>query len=344
MAARVEKERIMSKVFIIAEAGVNHNGSLKIAKKMVCVAVKSGADAIKFQTFQAQLLASKFAPKAMYQKKTTGRNESQLEMIKKLEISVDAHKELIRYCRTKKINFLSSPFDLESIDLLARLGLRTLKIPSGEITNLPYLRKIGSLRKKIIMSTGMATLSEVKDALGILVKSGTKKKDVIVLHCNTEYPTQFKDVNLLAMVTMKNILGVGVGYSDHTLGIEAAIAAVALGAQVIEKHFTLNKDMPGPDHQASLEPQELKKMVRGIRNVELALGLGVKRPSSSEFKNIRIARKSIVASKNIAKGECFSVSNITVKRPGSGISPMNLDDVLGRSAKKDFKADEFIEI
>lgn len=344
MVIRVRKEKKMPKVFIIAEAGVNHNGSLKIAKKMVDVAARAGADAIKFQTFYAQSSVSKFAPKAMYQKKTTYKDESQQEMIKKLELSSNAHKELIRYCRVKKIMFLSSPFDLESIDFLARLKLKTFKIPSGEITNLPYLRKIGSLQRKIIMSTGMATLGEVKDALDILVKSGTKKKNIIVLHCNTEYPTPFKDVNLLAMVTMKNILGVQVGYSDHTLGIEGAIAAVALGARVIEKHFTLNKKMLGPDHQASIEPDELKRMVNAVRNVEVAIGSGVKETSPSENANIGVARKSIVARVNIKMGERLNKDNLAVKRPGTGISPMRWDDVLGKVAKKDFYQDELIKI
>ncbi|MDP8213482.1 MAG: N-acetylneuraminate synthase [Candidatus Zapsychrus exili] len=334
----------MSKVFVIAEAGVNHNGSLKIAKKMVDAAAKAGADAIKFQTFNAQSLVSKFAPKAMYQKNAAGKDESQLEMIRKLELDLSAHKELIRYCRTKKIMFLSSPFDLESIDLLAHLGLRIFKIPSGEITNLPFLRKIGSLHKKIIMSTGMSSLAEVKEALDILVKSGTKKKNIVVLHCNTEYPTPFKDVNLSAMLTMKNKLGVKVGYSDHTLGIETAIAATALGATVIEKHLTLDKNMPGPDHKASLEPGELKHMVNAIRNIEIALGHGIKKPSQSEFKNMKVVRKSIVASSAIRKGDLFSEYNIAAKRLGTGISPMKWDQVIGRQAKKDFKPDELVRL
>lgn len=332
----------MQKVFIIAEAGVNHNGSLKIAKKMVDVAVSAGVDAIKFQTFHAESLVSKFAPKAMYQKKATGKDGSQLEMIKKLELSLNAHKKLIRYCRAKKIMFLSSPFDSGSIDFLARMGLRTFKIPSGEITNLPYLRKIGSLRRKIIMSTGMATLGEVKNAFNILVKSGTKKKDILVLHCNTEYPTPFKDVNLLAMITIKNALGVQVGYSDHTLGVEAAIAATALGASVIEKHFTLDKDMAGPDHRASLEPHELRLMVSSIRNISVALGNGIKKPSPSEAKNMSMARKNIVALDNIRQGGVFNENNISVKRCWEGISAMRWDEVIGRIAKRDFKKDELI--
>ncbi len=334
----------MSKVFIIAEAGVNHNGSLAAAKKMVDAAAQAGADAVKFQTFRAGSLVSKGAPKALYQKKTTDRDESQLEMLKKLEMGLPAHKELIRYCRTKKIMFLSSPFDLESIDRLARLGLRIFKIPSGEITNLPYLRKIGSLRSKIIMSTGMATLAEVQEALVVLVKSGTPKKDIVVLHCNTGYPTPFKDVNLSAMPAMKDALGVRVGYSDHTLGIEAAIAAAALGASVIEKHFTLDKNTRGPDQQASLEPDELQDMVNAVRHVEAAMGCGVKKVSPSEKPNIGAARKSIVARIPIKKGERFDEKNLTVKRPGTGISPMRWDDVLGKAARRNFYQDELIEL
>jgi len=334
----------MPKVFIIAEAGVNHNGSLKIAKKMVDAAAASGADAVKFQTFNAESLVSKFAPKAGYQKRATGNREGQLEMIRKLELTQDAHKELMRYCQKKKIIFLSSPFDLESIDFLARLGLRIFKIPSGEITNLPYLRKIGSLHKKIIISTGMSTLAEVKDALKVLVKSGTKKKDITVLHCNTEYPTPFKDVNLLAMVTMKNALGVTVGYSDHTLGIEAAVAAVALGAEVIEKHFTLDKNMPGPDHKASLNPDELKHIVIAVRNVGKSFGDGIKRPSASEIKNMSIIRKSIVAKKDIENREVFTIQNVTIKRPGNGISPMLWDRIIGKIAKQSFRRDQLIKL
>lgn len=344
MEIRVKKEKRISKVFIIAEAGVNHNGCMKTAKKMVDVAAKSGADAVKFQTFNAESLVSRFAQKADYQKKTTDKKESQLEMIKKLELSFEHHKELIDYCRLKKIIFLSSPFDLESIDLLVKLKLNILKIPSGEMTNLPYLRKIGSLRKKIILSTGMSTLQEIKEALQVLTKGGTKKKNIIVLHCNTEYPTPFKDVNLKAMLTIKNKLRVAVGYSDHTLGIEAPIAATALGASVIEKHFTLDKKMPGPDHQASLDPEELENIVKAIRHIEIALGNGIKKPSSSELKNIYIARKSIVAKIDIKKGEMFSEENITVKRPATGINPMRWDVVLGKVAKKNFYKDDLIHV
>lgn len=341
---RVKKEDQMRKVFIIAEAGVNHNGSLRIAKKMVDVAANASADAVKFQTFNAESLVSKYAHKAKYQKMTPTDDKSQLEMIKRLELGLGAHKELLRYCRNKKIIFLSSAFDLVSVELLARLGLRIFKIPSGEITNLPYLRKIGSLHKKVIMSTGMASLKEIKDALDVLVKCGTRKQDITVLQCNTEYPTPFKDANLSAMLTIKDKLGVQVGYSDHTLGIEVAIAAVALGASVIEKHFTLDKNKSGPDHKASLDPKELKNLVASIRNIEKALGSGVKNPSPSEAINIGVVRKSIVAARDIKKDEFFNKNNLTVKRPGTGISPMKWDDVLGKVAKKDFYQDELIKI
>jgi N,N'-diacetyllegionaminate synthase len=334
----------MPKVFIIAEAGVNHNGSLKIAKKMVDVAVSAGADAIKFQTFHARLLASKFAPKAAYQRKTMGKDENQLEMIKRLELGLSAHKELIRYCRAKKIAFLSTPFDLESIGLLQRLGLRMIKVSSGEVTNLPYLRKIGSLRKKIIISTGMANLKEIRKALDILISSGTKKNDITVLHCNTAYPTPMEDVDLKAMIAIRDKFKVKVGYSDHTLGIEVPIAAVALGASIIEKHFTLDKNMNGPDHKSSLERNELKAMVSAVRNIEQALGRGIKRPSKSERKNMHIARKSIIAKQNIRRGEVLTEDNITIKRPGTGISPMNWDEVIGRIAKRSFSQDELIQL
>lgn len=332
------------KVFIIAEAGVNHNGSIEIAKKMIDEAKRAGADAIKFQSFKAELLVSKKAEKAEYQKKLTDRNESQFEMIKKLELDEESQKQLFSYCKKKKINFLLSPFDLDSIDLLNKLGLGTFKIPSGEITNLPYLRKLGKLDKKIILSTGMADLGEIEDALDILIVSGTKKENITVLHCNTEYPTPFGDVNLKAMITIKNAFNIEVGYSDHTPGIEIPIAAVALGAVVIEKHFTLDKNMEGPDHKASLEPSELKAMVEAIRNIEKALGDGIKKPSKSEINNKPIARKSLVAIKEIKKAEIFTEENIGIKRPGNGISPMRWDEVIGKTAGKDFKIDDLIEI
>ncbi len=334
----------MGKTYIIAEAGINHNGDVKIAKKMISVAANAGADAIKFQTFKTERGISRFAPKAEYQKRTTGSHESQFDMVKKWELGVDAHKQLLNYCRKTGIIFLSTPFDLQSVDMLDGLGLKVFKVPSGEITNLPYLRKVGSLKKKIIMSTGMADVKEIEKALHILEAAGTKRESITILHCNTAYPTPPKDVNLMAMLTIKNMFKVKIGYSDHTLGIEVPIAAVALGATVIEKHFTLDKKMLGPDHGASLEPEELSAMICAIRNIEKALGNGVKRPSKSEFKNRAIARKSIVASRDIIKGSRFTKSNIEVKRPGTGISAMEWDHVLGRIAKKDFKEDRLIEL
>ena len=327
-------------VFIIAEAGVNHNGSIDLAKKLIDVASASGADAVKFQTFKADNLTTKKAQKAIYQKENTDKEESQFDMLKKLELDIEAHKELISYCSNKKIIFLSSPFDHESIELLKDLGLEIFKIPSGEITNLPYLRYIGKLNKKIILSTGMSNLDEVKSALDILINSGTKKENITVLHANTEYPTPMEDVNLKAMTTIGNELKVNFGYSDHTLGIEVDIAAVAMGASCVEKHFTLNRNMEGPDHKASLEPQELKAMVTAIRNIELALGSDVKNPSTSEIKNIKIVRKSIVAKTKIKKGDTINENNVTVKRPGNGISPMKWDEIMDTKATKDYKEDE----
>jgi len=329
--------------FIIAEAGVNHNGSLDTAIQMVDAAVTAGADAVKFQTFKAEKIITASAPKAGYQQRTTGSDESQLEMVRKLELDESAHERLFRYCRDKGILFLSSPFDLESIDLLVRLGMQIFKIPSGEITNLPYLRKLGALSKRLILSTGMADLGEVEDALLVLMKAGTAPEDITVLHCNTEYPTPFEDVNLKAMLTIKAAFpGVRVGYSDHTLGIEIPIAAVSMGAKVIEKHFTLDRNMEGPDHRASLEPDELKSMVKAIRNLEKAMGNGIKKPSPSELKNKPIARKSIVAARNIAEGEVFTEENLTVKRSATGISPMRWDEVLKMKAVKNFSVDESI--
>lgn len=332
------------KTFIIAEAGVNHNGDVTVAKKLVDAAVEAGADAVKFQTFKAENVVSRFAAKAEYQKKTTNADETQFDMIKKLELDEDAHKELIGYCRDKGIIFLSTPFDFESIDMLETLGFEIFKIPSGEITNLPYLRKIGGLKKKIILSTGMADLEEIGNAINVLTEYGTRKDDITVLHCNTEYPTPFEDVNLLAMLTIRDAFKVEVGYSDHSLGIEVPIAAVALGAAVIEKHFTIDKDMKGPDHKASLEPDELKAMVHAVRNIEKALGNGIKKPSRSEMKNIQVVRKSIVAAKDIKKGETFGEDNLTAKRPAGGISPMEWDNILGKRAKRAFKEDELIEV
>ena len=330
---------------IIAEAGVNHNGDVAIAKKLIDAAVEAGVDAVKFQTFKAEKVVSAYAPKAKYQKNTTAKDESQLEMIKKLELDTEAHRVLIDYCTEKNIRFLSTPFDLESIDLLNKLGLEVLKIPSGEITNLPYLRKIGSLKKKIIMSTGMAKLGEIENALETLTSSGTQLRNITVLHCNSEYPTFFEDVNLRAMLTIRAAFpNIRVGYSAHTLGIEVPIAAVALGASVIEKHFTLDRNMSGPDHKASLEPTELKEMVEAIRNIEKAMGSGIKKPSRSELNNMTVIRKSIVAEMDTYKGEVFSEYNITTKRPAGGISPIHWDNLIGMTAKKSFKKDEFIEL
>ena len=329
-------------VFIIAEAGVNHNGSIDLAKKLIDVASASGADAVKFQTFKAANLATKKAQKAIYQKENTDKEESQFDMLKKLELNIEAHKELISYCSNKKIIFLSSPFDHESIELLNDLGLEILKIPSGEITNLPYLRHIGKLNKRIILSTGMSNIDEVKSALNILINSGTKKNNITVLHANTEYPTSMEDVNLRAMLTIGKELDINFGYSDHTLGIEVDIAAVAMGASCIEKHFTLDCNMEGPDHKASLEPNQFKAMVTAIRNIELALGGSIKKPSKSEIQNINIVRKSIVAKIKIKKDDILSEKNLIVKRPGTGISPMKWDEVMGTKAIKDYDADELI--
>lgn len=326
-------------IFIIAEAGVNHNGDMKLAKQLIDAAVDAGVDAVKFQTFIAENVISKFAEKAEYQKESTGGNESQLDMVKKLQLNFNDFVELKKYCEQKGIMFLSTPFDLKSVDFLKTLNMGIWKIPSGEITNLPYLKKIGSYKEKIIISTGMATLGDIEKALGILVDAGTKKQDITVLHCNTEYPTPMKDVNLKAMFTIKNAFDIEIGYSDHTLGTEIPVAAVAMGATVIEKHFTLNKQLPGPDHQASLDPIELKEMVKLIRNVELALGTGIKLPSASEKKNINIARKSIHVTKDVKKGHQLSLNDLTIKRPGNGLSPLMLEDVVGCVIKRDIPED-----
>jgi len=329
-------------VFVIAEAGVNHNGSVELAKKLIDVAVDAGADAVKFQTFKASKLVSKNAQKAAYQKETTDAEESQLEMIRKLELDLSTHHELMDYCQSQNIMFLSAPFDHESIDMLHDLGLEIFKIPSGEITNLPYLRHIGSLDKEVILSTGMADIGEIEDAMDVLMEAGTHKEKITVLHANTMYPAPMEDVNLKAMLTIGKTFDVKYGYSDHTLGIEVPVAAVAMGASVIEKHFTLDKTMKGPDHKASLEPDELKAMVSAIRNIEMALGSGIKKPSKSERPNMEIARKSIVASQPIHKGETFSEENLAVKRPGNGISPMRWDEILGQKAQRDYAEDELI--
>lgn len=336
----------MSQVLIIAEAGVNHNGSIENAFRLLDAAVEAGVDYVKFQTFKSGKLVSKSAKKAEYQVENTGNAaESQLEMLKKLELSHEQHEQLITYCYEKGIQFFSTAFDLESLQYLKDIGLDLVKIPSGEITNLPYLRKAAQLFSEVILSTGMATMDEIRAALQVFLDAGITKEKITILHCNTEYPTPFHDVNLKAMRHIGDEFGTAIGYSDHTLGIEVPIAAVALGAKVIEKHFTLDKTMEGPDHAASLEPHELKAMVAAIRNVEQAVaGSGQKEPSTSEKKNIAIARKSIVAKKDIQKGSIFTEENITVKRPGTGISPMLWEEVMGKAAKKDFAEDELIEL
>lgn len=331
---------------IIAEAGVNHNGSLELAKQLVREAANAGVDYIKFQTFHAEKCVSKYAEKAEYQKNNTGKPvESQLEMVKKLELSEEDHLQLIELCNQLGIKFFSTAFDLDSISFLHSLNIGLWKIPSGEITNYPFLKKIASYNEHVIMSTGMCEISEINDAIDILVKNGLGREKIMLLHCNTEYPTPFKDVNLKAMNSLKAEFNLEVGYSDHTKGIEVPIAAVALGASLIEKHFTLDCNMEGPDHKASLEPDELKAMVSAIRNIELAIsGDGKKHVSNSERKNIPIARKSIVASRNIMKGEILSESNLTVKRPGDGISPMMWEQIIGTRAVKDFTEDEKIVV
>jgi N,N'-diacetyllegionaminate synthase len=333
------------KTLIIAEAGVNHNGDMDLARKLIAEAAAAGADMVKFQTFQASQLLAASAPKAEYQKATTGSDESQFDMLRKLELSRADHELLIQECKQHGIRFFSTAFDPASFDLLSGLGaLELVKIPSGELTNLPLLRTMTRLGKPVLLSTGMATLGEIEEAIGAIEAAGTARHLITLLHCTTEYPTPMEDVNLRAMVSMGRAFGVAVGYSDHTPGIEVAIAAVALGATVIEKHFTLDRNLPGPDHQASLEPHELKAMVAGIRNIERAMGDGIKRPSTSELRNKPIARKSIVARRNIKAGELFSEDNLATKRPGTGISPMRWDEVIGRTAHRAFATDELIEL
>ena len=330
----------MNKTYIIAEAGVNHNGDISIAKKMIDVAVKAGADAVKFQTFRAEQLVCQSAKKADYQMETTDSTESQFEMLKKLELSYSDHVELISYCKKKNIQFLSTPFDVDSLKMLDRLGVPLIKIPSGEITNYPLLVAAAKTKKPIILSTGMSNLEEIAEAIHVLKANGGER--IVLLHCNTEYPTPMKDVNLRAMDTMRERFHLQVGYSDHTLGIEVPIAAVALGATVIEKHFTIDKKMKGPDHKASLEADQLKAMVAAIRNIEVALGSEEKSATTSEKKNMEVARKSIVAAGDIKKGEKFSENNLTTKRPGNGISPMKWNEILGKTADRDYKKDELI--
>jgi N,N'-diacetyllegionaminate synthase len=333
-----------NRTLIIAEAGVNHNGNLALAKQLIDVAAEAGADLVKFQTFAADRLVTRAAPKADYQNQNTDNDESQYEMLRSLELSAEMHCELKAHCQTRNIEFFSTGFDSESVDLLIRLGQQRFKIPSGEITNLPYLRHIGRLNKTVILSTGMAILAEIEAAIDTLELAGTALTNITVLHCTTEYPAPMAEVNLRAMQNIQTAFGVKVGYSDHTPGIEVAIAAVAMGAVVIEKHFTLDRNLPGPDHKASLEPAELKAMVTAIRNIELALSDGVKRSAASEEKNKAVVRKSLVARCEIKAGDIFSADNITSKRPGTGISPMRWDEIIGRRAPRDFAADEFIDL
>lgn len=332
------------KTLVIAEAGVNHNGDMAIAKKLIEVAASAGADIVKFQSFKAEKLAIKNAKKADYQITTTGETESQFDMLRKLELSVAHHELLIQECQRNEIGFLSTAFDSESFDMLIKMGVKKVKIPSGELTNLPFLKYVTRLGLPVILSTGMATLGEIESAIEVIEKAGTSRDLITVLHCTSEYPTPMNDVNLRAMVSMMHAFGVRVGYSDHTRGIEIPIAAVALGANIIEKHFTLDRNLPGPDHKASLEPHELKAMIDAIRNVELALGDGIKRPSPSELKNKPIARKSLVAIRPICAGEIFNADNIGAKRPGTGVSPMSWDEIVGRTATRDFAVDELIEL
>lgn len=335
----------MKHVLVIAEAGVNHNGSLALAKQLVDKAAEAGVDFVKFQTFKSEKLVSKSARQAEYQQRNIGKkDEGQLAMLKKLELSHDDHEELISYCHQKGIRFFSTAFDMDSIEYLHSLNIALWKIPSGEITNYPYLKKIASFHEDVILSTGMCELSDIEAALKVLVDGGVKKEQITVLHCNTEYPTPFRDVNLKAMLEIGERFGVKTGYSDHTQGIEVPVAAVALGAAVIEKHFTLDRNMEGPDHKASLEPDELKAMVSAIRNIEQALGTGHKQISESERKNMEIARKSIVAACAVRKGDVFTEENLTVKRPGTGISPMRWNDVIGKVATRDYEEEDLIEL
>jgi N,N'-diacetyllegionaminate synthase len=331
-------------VLIIAEAGVNHNGDLALARQLIDAAADAGADLVKFQTFSADRLVTREAKKADYQSGATGNEETQHQMLSRLELSENMHVELIDYCSTRDIGFFSTGFDIESVDILVNLGVNHFKIPSGEITNLPYLRHIGQFSKSVIISTGMATLGDIEAAIDVLEQAGTPRSLITVLHCTTEYPTPMDEVNLSAMQSIRAAFGVATGYSDHTAGIEVSIAAAALGATVIEKHFTLDKNLPGPDHKASLEPDELKSMVSAIRNIEVALGDGIKRLTPSEVRNKPVARKSLVASKAIKAGEILSADNITAKRPGTGVSPMSWDIVMGLKAVRDFSVDELIEI
>jgi N,N'-diacetyllegionaminate synthase len=332
------------KTLIIAEAGVNHNGDLNMARALVDAAAEAGADLVKFQTFSADRLVTTSARKADYQIKATEADESQYEMIRRLELSPAMHADLIGHCQQRGIEFFSTAFDLDSLDYLNGLGMPRIKVPSGEITNLPYLRKVGAFGKHVILSTGMSTLGEIEAAVDVLERAGTSRDRITVLHCNTEYPVPMTEVNLRAMISIREAFGVKVGFSDHTEGIEVAVAAVALGACVIEKHFTLDRNLPGPDHRASIEPQELAHLIRSIRNIELAMGDGVKRPGLRESQNIPVVRKSLVAVKQIHAGELFSAENVGVKRPGTGLNPMRWDEVIGRRSVRDFSVNELIEL
>lgn len=333
-----------NRTLIIAEAGVNHNGDINLAMQLIDAAAQAGADIVKFQTFSADRQVTRTADKAEYQKRETGSAESQYEMLRRLELTESMHYQLLSHCDERKIEFLSTGFDIESINFLASLNQKYFKIPSGEITNLPYLRHIGGLNKQVILSTGMATLGEVEQAINALEEAGTSRNQIAILHCTTEYPTPMSEVNLRAMLTLQKAFHVPVGYSDHTKGIEISVAAVAMGATVIEKHFTLDRNLPGPDHRASLEPYELRQMISAVRNIENAMGDGIKRPTASEKKNRLVARKSIVACRPISKGETFTAENLTVKRPGTGISPMEWDEVLGKNASRSFAVDELIKL
>jgi len=334
----------LSKTFIIAEAGVNHNGEINLAKRLIKEAAKAGADAVKFQTFKTENIVTKVAELAEYQKNNLPDISSQYNMLKKLEINYEQHLELIKFANEQKIIFMSTGFDIESNNMLNALKLKLFKIPSGEITNLPYLRQIGSFKKETILSTGMSTLEEIETALEVLLSNGCRKSQIKVLHCSTQYPTPMNDVNLQSMLTIKNAFDLEVGYSDHTNGIEVAIAAVALGGRIIEKHLTLDKRMQGPDHKASIEPDEFKKMVDSIRNIERALGSKIKAPTKSEIKNRDAVRKSIIAARNIEIGEKFNYENITTKRPGKGLSPMLIDKIIGKVSTKKYNKDDLIAL
>lgn len=330
-------------VIVIAEAGVNHNGDLDLAKRLIEIAAAAGADYVKFQTFNAERIVTQDASKAEYQNRTTDSLESQFNMLKKLELTPEMHIDLIDHCAEKSIKFLSTGFDIESVEMLVNLGQRLIKIPSGEITNYPYLRYVGSLQLPIILSTGMSTLKEIGEALDVLESSGSARSRITILHCTTEYPAPISEVNLRAIETIRSTFGVPVGYSDHTEGIDVSIGAVALGATVIEKHFTTSRSLPGPDHRASLEPDELAALISALRKMEVALGDGVKAPTASELGNIQVARRSIVARTSIRSGDFFSETNLTTKRPGSGISPMQWNKMVGKKSLRDYLPDELID-